>query len=142
MATSADIARQNPDGSLTITHISGDGYLSGVGAVLFRKFSTVEAQQKLWASDGSNVCAEDWGEDEFYLMDEDSGEREWVATPIDEIDYLWRDNQWFYRDWETTGAPLVLITRAAILADADDYFGQDGVNRLTKFLDGKGPFSG
>lgn len=48
MGTSCDIARLNPDGTIRVIHVSGDGYPSGVGVTLFRFYDTPEALTALF----------------------------------------------------------------------------------------------
>ncbi len=139
MGTSADIARRNPDGSLTVTHVSGDGYPAGVGEFLFKEFNTPEAQEKLWLD--HNACCERWSKkDGFEFLDREEYEP-YNPCPED-ITYLWEDGRWLFRNWwseeadESEETPeFEPLTKEAIIQSAEDYFGEEGAEEAKQYLE-------
>ena len=137
MATTADFGRIKRDGTLEYTHISGDGYPSGAGAIILKHYQTEEALDRLFA--GKHI--EELGDDGQTLshLDPEEGEPSFDYL---ELNYLFQDGKWFYRDWDsldhddtTSTPPLIPLTREDILRDARGY-SANTEQALADYLDG------
>lgn len=140
MGTTADLARVRDDGTIQFTHVSGDGYLSGMGAQLLIDYQTPEALDVLfagpyieWMGDPDTIShlePDEYGGDEpgYNVAD-------WFE--LGDCWYVYIDGQWKHRVSNEAEDAWWLepLTREAIMSC---YLveGKPG-QRLTDYLDGK-----
>jgi len=138
MATTSDFGRIKRDGTLEYTHISGDGYPSGAGAIIFKHYQTEEALDRLFAGDHIEELTND--PDDITHMD-DARDPTWPWDYLS-VNYFFQDGKWFYRDWDsldhddtTSTPPLIPLTREAIVRDARKY-SANAEQHVADYLDG------
>jgi hypothetical protein len=142
MGTPADIARELPDGTYRMLHVSYDGYLSGVGAQLFKHYSDPEKVDRLFShsytpslEDDPNDFDADGEEWTLYeASDDPANPHKVVSQPVSkeyydkhlaaDISYFWKDGKWFYHRYEYddntshyVSLGFVEITREMLIAD-------------------------
>lgn len=143
MGTPADIARQLPDGTFRVFHVSYDGYLSGVGAKLFKHYNDPAKVDRLFEhsyapsleddpndfdidpdEEGWQWYSNDDPIDTFKVMPQPFSKEYYEKYVANEVSYIWKDDKWWYIGYdydEKTGiltqlAP-VEITREMLIAD-------------------------
>lgn len=152
MATCCEIGFLNPDGTVTVSTIRSDGYLSGVGSVLFKHYTDPEKAKALCQIGWIYSIEAEIGDIEFESDDQDYPETlvpnpvagavlsfksnsEWAD--ITRPEFLFKDGAWFYGSSEYDAEigtyiyyDYVPITRELLIADGKEY----GFTHLEEYL--------
>lgn len=110
MATRSSIAKMHEDGKVEVIYCHWDGYLENNGKILKENYNNQEMVDKLLQNGNLSSLSKEIESCQFYIRDrkEDVSWNlakiidfdEYQKDHIEDYNYLWRDNKWFYSEYE------------------------------------------